>query len=109
MKKILFFTMSSLTLSLVLSGCSKIIGAKVERDVQYVVQFNGSDFNVGDVVISEMPYDDKNPNIRSMLLNKAMSEHKCDAILLPRYEVISKTFGKNIIKVTGRAATFKTK
>lgn len=91
------------------TGCSEVVATKMDSNVAYTVQFSGSDFNVGRVVSSEMPYDSKNPNIKSLLLNKAITEHECDTILLPRYEIISKTFGKDIIKVTGRAATFKQK
>lgn len=94
---------------ILLSGCSSTVATKIDSNVGYLVQFNGNDFNVGNVVSAEMPYDANNPNITAMLLNKAIIENKCDTILLPRYEVISKTFGKTIIRVTGRAATFKTK
>ncbi|MWV61077.1 hypothetical protein DCO58_11545 [Helicobacter saguini] len=91
------------------SGCSKLVGTKVDSNVGYIVQFNGSDFDVGNVITTEMPYDPKNLNMTQTLLNKAITDNKCDTILLPRYEIISKTFGKDIIRVTGRAATFKKK
>lgn len=108
MKKVLLVASGVLSLIL-LSGCSSTVATKMDSNVGYLVQFNGNDFNVGDVVSAEMPYDAKNPNIAAMVLNKAIVDNKCDTILLPRYEVISKTFGKNVIRVTGRAATFKTK
>lgn len=108
MKKVLLVASGALSLIL-LSGCSSLVATKMDSNVGYLVQFNGSDFNVGDVVSAEMPYDAKNPNIAAMVLNKAIVDNQCDTILLPRYEVVSKTFGKNIIRVTGRAATFKAK
>ena len=97
----------SVAACLAFAGCSKVVDAKIERDVSYVVQFSGSDFNVGEVVTSEMPYDPK-VNTKGLLLNKALKEHNCDAILLPRYELISKKFGKDVLRITGRKATFKT-
>lgn len=109
MRKYLVLGCSIAIVSGLFVGCSSVTGAKVDKNVEYIVQFSGSDFNVGNVVTTEMPYDSKNPNMQNLLLNKALTEHKCDTILLPRYEIISKTFGKNIIKITGRAATFKTR
>ncbi|MCE3036234.1 hypothetical protein LW135_00105 [Helicobacter sp. faydin-H20] len=92
-----------------LTGCSTVVAAKVDKNVDYIVQFNGGDFDVGSMVTTEMPYEPNNKNMMNLLLNKALIEHKCDVILLPRYEVVSKTFGKDIIRITGRAANFKTK
>ncbi|RDU73439.1 hypothetical protein CQA66_01905 [Helicobacter aurati] len=107
--KFWFFTLStSIALASVFSGCSKIAATKMEKNVQYVMQFNSNDFIIGNIISSEMPYSN-NPNIEALLLNQAIKEHKCDTILLPRYEVIKKTLGKDIIRITGRAATFKTK
>ncbi|GAB0174045.1 hypothetical protein [Helicobacter trogontum] len=108
MKKVLIGASSVLSLVL-LSGCSSLVATKVDSNVGYLVQFSGSDFNIGDVVSAEMPYDAKNPDMTAMVLNKAIVDNKCDTLLLPRYEIIPKTFGKNLIRVTGRVATFKIK
>ncbi|STQ86529.1 hypothetical protein LS73_003820 [Helicobacter muridarum] len=107
MKPWLVSLSSCLTLVLTLTGCSEVVASKVDENVKVTVQFSGSDFIIGDVVTSEMPYSEQ-PGLQTLLLNKAIKEHQCDTILLPRYEIINKTFGKNIIKITGRAAKFKT-
>ena len=71
MKKVLLVA-SGVRFLILLSGCSSTVATKMDFNVGYLVQFNGSDFNVGDVVSAEMPYDAKNPNIAAMVLNKAM-------------------------------------
>lgn len=105
-KSLLCVSVASL---LLLGGCSSVVATRVDSNVGYLVQFSGDDFNVGEVVSAELPYKADNPNMTQELLNKAISDNKCDTILLPRYQIISKTFGKDVIKVTGRAATFKKK
>ncbi len=79
--------------------------------MNYLVQFNSNDFKIGGVVSAEMPYNpSKHNNMRNMtalLLNKAIAACRCDTILLPRYQIIKKSFSTPIIKVTGRAATFR--
>ncbi len=94
---------------LLVSGCTRTVAAKFDRNVSYSVQLNSNDFKIGGVVSAEMPYDPANPNMTELLLNKAVAECQCDTILLPRYEVIKKAFKAPTIKVTGRAATFKEK
>ncbi len=109
MRKVVVFGISTVVAMLLGSGCSSVTTAKIDKNVAYTVQFSGNDFNVGEVVTSEMPYKADNPNMQTLLLNKALTEHKCDTILLPRYEIISGALGKKTIKITGRAATFKTR
>lgn len=100
MRKVVVFGISTVVAMLLGSGCSSVTTAKIDKNVAYTVQFSGSDFNVGEA---------DNPNMQTLLLNKAFTEHKCDTILLPRYEIISGALGKKTIKITGRAATFKTR
>ncbi|WP_240328982.1 hypothetical protein [Helicobacter suis] len=104
------FLLEGLLLALLLGGCSSrtVIAAKFDCNVKYLVQFNSSDFNVGGLVSAEMPYNPKNPNMTELLLDKAIAACNCDTLLLPRYEIIHPGgYGITLIKVTGRAATFR--
>ena len=65
MRKYLVLGCSIAIVSGLFVGCSSVTGAKVDKNVEYIVQFSGSDFNVGDVVTTEMPYDSKNPNMQN--------------------------------------------
>lgn len=107
-KKILVSVVGGAVALLLLSGCSRqVIAARFDRNVKYLVQFSSSDFNVGGLVSAEMLYNAKNPNISELVLDKAIATCRCDTLLLPRYEIIREPFGKTLIKVTGRAATFR--
>ncbi|TSA82102.1 hypothetical protein [Helicobacter mehlei] len=91
---------------LVFVGCSSVIAARVPM-FQYTMHFNASDFDVGPVVSAQIRYDASDPHIYELLLNKAIAANKCDTILLPRYEVIGKTFGRDILRLTGRCSIYK--
>ncbi|EMZ39926.1 hypothetical protein C826_00748 [Helicobacter bilis WiWa] len=95
MKKLLLVASGALSLIL-LSGCSSLVATKMDSNVGYLVQFNGSDFNVGDVVSAEMPYDAKNPNIAAMVLNKAIVDNKCDTI----FYLAMKLYQKLLVKIS---------
>ncbi|MFC3847357.1 hypothetical protein ACFOPX_02240 [Helicobacter baculiformis] len=88
------------------NGCSAVVAAKVS-DFRYTMYFSTSDFDIGPVITTEIPYDASNPNIYELLLNKAIADNKCDTIVFPRYEVIKKTFGRDKIRLTGRVATYR--
>ena len=107
--KSLLYVVSFVLVAAFASGCSSVVAAKHEDNVNYTVQFTGQDFEIGDVIVTELPYNEKVPGLKALLLNKAIADNNCDTILLPRYEVIKKSFGKNVIRLTGRAATFKVK
>ncbi len=105
--------LTGIGVALLVSGCAppvkKVMAAKFDRNVNYSVQFSSNDFKIGGVVSAEMPYNPANPNLTELLLSKAIRACKCDTLLLPRYEVVRQGSKEPVLRVTGRAATFKEK